>query len=95
MTIIKTKDVLSNLLKKGFQKSENDQTYLILFVNGKKTSVRTKISLGAKEINDSLINLMSIQLKIEKKFFIELVTCIKNGAEYIDELEKKGFKIEQ
>ena len=91
MTILKTKDILNNLQKKGFRKSNNDHAYFILYVNDKKTSIRTKISFGAREINDSLINLMSIQLKIEKKFFIDLVNCKKSERDYIKELEKQDI----
>ena len=92
MTILKTKQVLNNLLKKGFHKSENDHTYLVLYVENKKTSIRTKISHGGKEIGDSLIILMSKQLKIDKKYFMDLVSCTKNGDEYVRELERLGIK---
>lgn len=78
-------------MKKGFRKSENDHTYLILFVNNKKTSIRTKISHGSKEINDSLIILMSKQLKLNKNFFIDFANCIKNESEYLQELERLGI----
>ena len=78
-------------MKKGFRKSENDHTYLILFVNNKKTSIRTKISHGSKEINDSLIILMSKQLKLNENFFIDFANCIKNESEYLQELERLGI----
>lgn len=95
MTILKTKNILNNLLKKGFHKSESDHTYLIFYFQNKKTSIRTKISHGSKEVNDSLINLMSKQLRVDKKFFIELANCNKNETEFIDELEESGIKFNQ
>jgi hypothetical protein len=76
LATLKVKKVFNGLKKKGFVQAEGDHTFLILNVNGKKTSIRTKISHGNNEISDYLINEMSMQLKLEKKKFLDLVNCL-------------------
>jgi hypothetical protein len=91
MTTLKVRDILTGLGKKGFVQSESDHTHLIFFLNGKKTSIRTKVSHGSSEINDHLINLMSMQIKLDKKQFIDLVTCPFTLGDYLKELETQGY----
>ncbi len=91
MTSIKTNKVLSGLMKKGFNISQGDHIHLIFHVDGKKTSIRTKISHGSKEISDYLINLMSLQIKLEKNQFIDFVNCPMSTNGYLKELQKQGF----
>ena len=74
MAALKARKVLSGL-EKGFVQAEGDHTFLIFYVNGKKTSIHTKVSHGSNEINDYLINKMSIQIKLEKQKFLDLVNC--------------------
>ena len=91
MGTMKARDVLNGLGKKGFCRSDSDHSHLILYVDGKKTEIRTKVSHGSIEINDRLINLMSIQLHLERKDFMNLVYCPLTLADYLKELAKKGF----
>lgn len=92
MVTMKVRDILTGLRKKGFCQSESDHSHLILYVDDKKTEIRTKVSHGASEINDSLINIMSIQLKLEKKEFADLVYCPMSFSDYLKSLSQKGFK---
>jgi hypothetical protein len=89
--VLKARRVLNGLEKKGFVQAEGDHTFLILYVNGKKTSIHTKISHGSNEINEYLINRMSIQLKLERKKFLDLVNCPLSIEQYIEELKFKGY----
>jgi predicted RNA binding protein YcfA (HicA-like mRNA interferase family) len=91
MVTFNVREVLSGLEKKGFIRSEGDHTFLIFYVNGKKTSIHTKVSHGSNEINDYLINRMSIQVKLEKKKFIDMVNCPFTLEDYIKELEAQGY----
>jgi len=91
MVTIKMRDIVHGLGKKGFCASESDHTRLVLYVNGKKTEIRTKVSHGSNEINDHLINLMSIQVKLEKDQFIDLIDCPLTLNDYLKELEKQGI----
>lgn len=91
MTTIKTNKVLNGLIKKGFCLAKGDHKRLIFYVNGKKTEIRTKLSHGNKEINDFLIHKMSIQIKLDKKQFIDLIDCPMTSNAYLKELQKQGF----
>ena len=91
MANLKARDVLSGLEKKGFVQAEGDHTFLIFYVNGKKTSIHTKVSHGSNEINDYLINKMSIQIKLEKKKFLDLVACPLSLERYLEELKSQGY----
>ncbi len=44
MPTMKVRDVLVGLGKKGFLQDGTDHKHLILYVNGKKTEVRTKLT---------------------------------------------------
>ncbi len=64
MTVLKSKEVIKSLTKKGFKVSEGDHSHLVLHSGDKMTSIRTKVSHGSKgEVNDSLISKMSYQVK--------------------------------
>ena len=91
MATLKARKILSGLEKKGFVQAEGDHTYLILYVNGKKTSIRTKVSHGSNEINDYLINKMSMQVKLERKKFLDLVNCPLSLERYLEELRSQGY----
>ena len=92
MTVLKVNEVVKGLTKKGFKKAENDHTHLVLYAGEKMTSVRTKVSHGSKgEINDSLINKMSAQIKLEKVEFINLVKCPLSQEQYFALLNKRGY----
>lgn len=94
MTTLKVRDVLNSLMKKGFVRSEGDHRHLIFYCNGKKTPIRTKVSHGSREVDDSLINLMSVQIRIEKKQFIDMVNCPFTHDDYLRELQSQGFTFE-
>jgi hypothetical protein len=88
---LKARKVLGGLEKKGFVQAEGDHTFLILYVNGKKTSIHTKVSHGSSEINDYLINKMSIQVKLDRKKFLDLVNCPLSLDHYLEELKSQGY----
>ena len=45
----KSREIKEGLIKKGFLPEQRDHTYLFLHVEGRKSSVRTKVSHGSKE----------------------------------------------
>ena len=84
MTTLKTKTVDANLQKKGFVRNEkSDHIRYILYVEGVKTTINTKVSHGEKEIGDPLIAHMSNQLFLSKTDFIDLVSCRVDGEQYL------------
>lgn len=93
MTVIKTRDIERALLSKGFQRVDSDHKYYFLYVNGKKTSVRTKISHGTDEYGDRLLGLMKDQLHLGKRELEEFVECSLSGEKYKELLIEKRIVV--
>lgn len=93
LATMKTRDVLRALGQKGFVPSQTDHAYMVLYVNGKESPIRTRVSHGSDEINDYLIHLMCRQLWLDKKKFMELIDCPLSFPDYLKELEGQGFKL--
>jgi len=93
MSPIKTNDIIHGLERKGFVRSEGDHSHFVLHLNGKRTLIRTKISHGNSEIGDRLIGLMSWQLKLDNKKFMDLIYCPLTLDGYLEELHNQGVQI--
>src|SRR3972149_3791095 len=63
----KTKVIRAALLKKGFIGDETHHEIFWLVVDGKKTSIRTRISHGAKEYGDELLALVAPPVRATQK----------------------------
>ena len=75
---LKVRDVHRALLAKGFRESDkknSDHNYYILFYNGKRTHIYTKISHGEKELHDQLCAAMARQIRLNKRQLHDLVEC--------------------
>jgi predicted RNA binding protein YcfA (HicA-like mRNA interferase family) len=90
--IIKTRKIDSALIRKGFVKKEKrGHIYYILYVKGKKTQIRTKLSHGSKEYNDGLLSAIRKQLKFNSKKELEnFINCPLSEEEYISMLMDKS-----
>ncbi len=55
MSALKTKDIEKALLAKGFTLENSHHKIFWLVFQGKKTSIRTRISNGAREYDDNLL----------------------------------------
>ena len=72
----KPNDVERSLEKKGFQRKEGDHHYFNYYTKaGKKTRVFTKTSHGVKELDDTLLGMMSRQCKLTRQDFDRLIDC--------------------
>lgn len=94
MPTIPTKEIERSLLKKGFQKGNTHHRYFYLFINGKKTSIRTKLSHGSKikEYGDKLLNLMKKQLKFDSSAdLIQFIKCPLTKQDYLKILGNKNL----
>lgn len=89
MTTRKSRKIQSSLSSKGFNQSTTDHFWYVLYINGKKTSIRTKVSFGKQEYNDSLLSKMAGQLRISKGQLLDLIDCPLGHKEYCDILMKK------
>jgi predicted RNA binding protein YcfA (HicA-like mRNA interferase family) len=93
MTSLKSQKIIHSLTKKGFKRSESDHTFLVLYVDGRKSSMMTKVSHGGKDIGDPLINKMSMQVHLNKKNFIDLVNCPLRYEVYMKKLAEEKIDL--
>ncbi|MCX5645908.1 MAG: hypothetical protein NTZ17_14705 [Phycisphaerae bacterium] len=90
MTTAKTKDIRKALTGKGFRIVESHHEMLWFFVQGKKTSIRTRLSHGSEEYNDSLLGQMAKQLKLKRADLDRLIECLLTEKEYVNKLIHDG-----
>lgn len=90
MPTVKTNKIDASLQKKGFDKTNRDHNYYILYVEGKKTKIHTKISHSATEIDDFLVKQMARQVRLDRKQFEDLIECPLSKEDYIEILKEKG-----
>jgi len=86
----KTRMIRAAFLSKGFIADETHHGMFWLVVGGKKTSVRTRISHGAKEYGDQLLTLMTRQIGLNKSELYRLVDCPMDGEELKALLVERG-----
>ncbi len=94
MATWKWRTVRRALLAKGFRLDRStDHEYYRLFVGGKASSVRTKVSHGNKgELNSNspLIKKYQRQLRLDKKLLEDLLDCPLTGEDYVRLLVANG-----
>ena len=66
-----------------------------LYVAGKRTSVRTRISHGASEYDDRLLGQMARQVGLRRHELDDLIDCPLDQAEYVRLLvERSAVRLE-
>ncbi len=92
MATLKTAEIERTLLQLGFQrKAKGDHVRYYLWVEGRKSQIRTMVSHGEREIGDHLISLMARQLRVSKIEFLALIEGGLDGDWYLAELRRKGL----
>jgi hypothetical protein len=86
----KTTELENALKKKGFHKSNNHHEMYLFYYENKKTSVRTRLSHGAKEYSDNLLAQMAKQVKLDRSQFDDLIDCPLTAKGYVQHLIAKG-----
>lgn len=89
MSSIKAKDIRRNLSKKGFEEDDKKDHIWLNYISpdGKKTTIRTKLSHGKSDIGDPLIAKMAKQVHLSKSDFLELVSCTLSGENYYKQVK--------
>ena len=59
-------------------------------IDGKKTSIRTRLSFGVAEIGDNLIGCMAREMRIPKADFLRFVECGMFGDDYKTKMISEG-----
>lgn len=90
MTKRKTSELQVALTKKGFRKSNNHHEMYLFYHKGKKSSVRTRLSHGAKEYSENLLAQMAKQVRLDRGQFDDFIECPLTEEEYIEHLLAKG-----
>lgn len=92
MTVIKTRDLKSALLKKGFKLTEGSHHFYQLYDDqDRPTNIFTKISHSHREISDPLINAVKKDMHLEKNQLIKYSECILTKEEYYSILKSKNL----
>lgn len=92
MSQFKTKEIEKALCSKGFEVNKTHHRMLRLYVNGRKSNIRTKLSHGLKEYNDSLLGELRKQLKLDNKEQLkDLIKCPMSKEKYIELLTGKNL----
>lgn len=74
--VFKANDVEKALCKKGFVKKGGDHRFFIYqTLDGRNTTIQTKISHSATDVDKFLISAMATQCKLNKAEFADLVRC--------------------
>ena len=84
------------LERKGFRNRGGDHTFYYYYsLTGKKTIVKTKVSLGSKPktISGELIGFMAKQCKLTNAQFLELVDCEMDQLAYEGVLQDRGVSL--
>ena len=85
--------VETSLEKKGFERKTGDHVFFIYYTtDGRKTSVRTKMSYGSshRDISQNLVSRMAKQCRLATSDFKRLVDCPLSRKDYEEMLKKKS-----
>lgn len=89
---VKRDEIVKQLRAKGFRQKEGDHTFFTLFVEGKKTSVFTKVSGGSKyrEYGDALLDLVRRQMGLTTAELHEFIDCKLGYDGYVKILKARN-----
>lgn len=90
MSAIKTQRIEAALLKKGFRRDYTHHECFWLYVEGRQTSVKTRLSYGIREYGDDLLAQLKKQLGVSKPQLHALVGCPLTYDEYVAHLVGSG-----
>lgn len=92
MSEVRTAPIISALLSKGFVRASGnrDHQYFFFHYRGKKSDIFTRISHGARTVDDWLVGRMAKQVRLSKREFLSLVECTLSGAEYARLMADRG-----
>lgn len=93
MTVLKHREICKGLEAKGFVNEKSDHVFYHLYIDGKKTSIRTQLSHNKQDVDDYLIRFMKRQTKLTKNQFIDLIKCPLSKKDYINLLIQNGHVI--
>lgn len=91
--IRKVKDMRSALESKGFRKDDRSHHVYWLFIDGRKSSVRTFFSHGESEYGDSLLGKVRKQMHLAGAEFNQFMDCHMTGDAYVQHLKQANIVV--
>ncbi len=86
----KSRAIRAALLSKGFIADETHHEMFWLVVDGRKSSIRTRINHGVAEYGENLLSLIARQVGLSNKELYSLVDCPMNGEKLKRLLVERG-----
>ncbi|MCJ7624967.1 MAG: hypothetical protein MUO76_15810 [Anaerolineaceae bacterium] len=91
MAVYHTSTFIKAIEKKGFVRDKTHHDMFWYYLNGNKTSVRTRTSQGEKEFNDGLLSQRRKQIGLSnKKQMLDLINCLLKPYELKQILIENG-----
>ncbi len=88
----KSNKIIQALVKKGFKKDNTNHFYFWYYYNGKKTSLRTRVSHGINEYGSNLLGQVKIQMKLNDiQQLLSFIDCDLKKKQYQSHLFNIGF----
>ena len=91
MSTRKTSQIKNSLTSKGFKPEYTHHEMFWLYVDDKRTGIRTRISHGKNEYGDNLLGQMARQIKLKRAELDDLIDCPLTGEAYLTILKDKDF----
>jgi hypothetical protein len=85
------KDVKTRLTRKGFKEANKDHKILFLYIDGKKTSIRTKVNHGRKDYTGCLWRALKTQLRLSDADLTSFLECAMSEEAYLGNLRSEGY----
>jgi len=87
---IRVSRIVSALLSKGFETYQGHHAMYRLVVEGKTTSIRTRISHGQRRADDWLLRQIAKQLHLSKQELMRFIDCAMGAGEYRSLMTERG-----
>jgi hypothetical protein len=93
MSVLDVQALRRALLHKGFRVDHTHHEMYWYFVEGRRSSVRTRISRGATEYDSRLAGFVARQLFLSRRQLAEFVECSLTADMYREHLIRNGHVV--
>jgi len=85
------REIRQALSRKGFIEHSGHHQFLTLYVDGRKTSIRTRVSHGGKDYGHNLMTRLKQQLRLNGTAELQgLLDCPMSRDKYVDLMVERG-----
>jgi len=83
----------SAFTRKGFEEEQTHHRMFYFMVQGKRTSIRTRLSHGEKRVDDWLLSQIARQVHLSRKCLREFIDCDITQEAYLRMMIDGGYVI--